>query len=216
MAMDTIQETKTIQLGNRKSIKLNEKNLTIDLCSNDEILESLELDYPSAGYGGGSIHLSPSKSKVVFTYYSGQSEEAFSIFELNNQLKTIFESVYFFGEAASYCFNRDESLFVQVLPRTCTEWWLPWEDGDLEEDEDCGGYFEFCDINILNMSTHKLSHHTIRVKPASTWQPPTDAEDPLLYPEFISESELSIRFPWGKTVLTLPFPKLITYELPNA
>lgn len=213
--MNAIKEVKIISLDDGKTIKLNENNLSIELCNKVEVLDSIELKYPSAGYGGGAIHLSPSKRKIVFTYYSGQSEEAFSVFELSDKLKVVYESEYYFGEAASYCLNLNESLLVQALPRTCTEWWIPWEDGDLEEDGGCSGYFEFCDINILNFNTLELSRHVIRVKPAKNWRPPSEAKNPFLFLKFSSENQFSIDFPWGSNTLSFPLPKLIAYELLN-
>ncbi|WP_290580517.1 hypothetical protein [Ketobacter sp.] len=214
--MDSFDECKTVTLDDGKTIELNATELSINLIFNGNVIDSHTLGYPSAGFGGGSIHLSPTKTKLVFAYYSGQSEEAFSIFEIGNQLKALYESEYFFGEAASYCFSPNETTFVQAIPRSCTEWWLPWEDGDIEDDELCKGYFEFCEINILDLKNLKLNNCVVRLVPDANWKPPEKAGDPFLHEKMPSEETLEIGFPWGKKVLALPLPKVVIYELSNA
>ena len=59
-------------------------DIIISMKRDDEILHTFEVPFPSAGYGGGMLMLSPSERYLVFSYYSGQSEEAYILFEIQD------------------------------------------------------------------------------------------------------------------------------------
>ncbi len=72
-------EPNTIFLSDgRKVVFEEDDDIILSLVSNNKTADTFEMLYPSAGYGGGSLQLSPSEKYLVFSYFSGESEEALS------------------------------------------------------------------------------------------------------------------------------------------
>ena len=66
----------------------NEDDISLSLISNDGTKDIFQFPYHSGSYGGGSLLLSPSERYVIFSYFSGESEEGFVLLEIvNNQFK---------------------------------------------------------------------------------------------------------------------------------
>src|SRR5262245_49020661 len=89
-----------------------------------DIVERLTWPYPSAGLGGGGLTTSPSEQLLLFSFFSGQSEEAYRVISIDGPMYELCSCEYLFGEAASYAFSPDESLLLMALPVMCSEWWL--------------------------------------------------------------------------------------------
>jgi hypothetical protein len=211
--VDSFEEIKLITLNDGSQIRLNDENeLSIVKMVGGEAVSSVQLDFPSAGYAGGAIHVSPCKLYILFAFYSGQSEEAFTLLKNGETLEIIFESGYEFGEAASYCFSEDKSTLFQGLPRSCGEWWMPWEDDDLEDDSEGNEYFEFGSINVLNIHTGDLKKNEIRIQPIKGWEPIESEYDPLLLQDIVAKNELRISWPWAEEILKLPLPNILIYK----
>jgi hypothetical protein len=211
--MDSFAERKLVQLSDGREVQLiDDGSLSILLKKNGELLASVSMKLSPAGYGGGSIHLSPSESFVLFAYHSGQSEEAFTLVNLDNDLTIVFESDYIFGEAASYCFTEDEGKLIQALPLSCDEWWAPWIDENVDRDNEGYTHFRFGTINVLDLGTYKLVEHEVRIRPTNSWAPELKEYDPMLYPEIVGENTLKISWPWGDENFVLPLPEVIIYR----
>lgn len=216
MDSDSLDEIKIIKLKDGREIQLvDDDGLSIVLFVDSEIEDSISLPYPSSGYAGGSIYSSPSESMVLFTFYSGQSEEAFTLLKLDKKLEILYESGYRFGEAASYCFTEDETKLIQTLRLSCTYWWPPEDEDllDMEQDEHGEMYLILGYINVLELATKKLYEHEIRVKPTRGWKPNKKNYHALLSPQDLGQGKLSISCPWGTEILELPLPKIIVCEL---
>lgn len=114
---DNNDEIKSVFLTDGRKIVLEEDDdLILSLTSNDKTEDTYKMPYPSGGYGGGSLQLSPSEKYLVFSYFSGESEEAFSLFEIENgRLKFLYDSGYLYGEDAHYSFVNDEKILVQTF-----------------------------------------------------------------------------------------------------
>ena len=112
-----MEETKTVFLADgRKVILDDDDDLILSLVSSNKTEDTCTVPYPSGGYGGGSLQLSPSEKYLVFSYFSGESEEAFSLFEIENgRLKFLYDSRYLYGEEANYSFVNDEKILVQTF-----------------------------------------------------------------------------------------------------
>ena len=213
-------EEKCVVLDQRKEIHLNDEGgagISLSIISGGNTLYSLPVSYPSAGYGGGSLYLSPSGSYLLFSYYSGQSEEAFSLYRIaDDKLEIAFESPYEYGEAASYGFSEDESLLIQGLPVCCTLWdWKDYmEQGFAEEDEKGDVFFTFGYINILEIKKKELSSHLIRVYPSEDARDfDREVYDPLMSPKMISSDVLRISMPWGDEILGFPLKDTVCFNL---
>lgn len=140
-------EETSVTISDMREIFLDD-DIIISMKRNNEILYTFEVPFPSAGYGGGMLMLSPSERYLVFSYYSGQSEEAYILFEIQDScLEFIYGSDYLYGEGASYLFSEHETLLYQALPKSLG----PWYREDAEENEKGELIFEFCQINVLDI-----------------------------------------------------------------
>ena len=122
--------------------------------------------YPSAGYGGGSLWLSFSEKYLLFAYYSGESEEAYCLFRIEDGgLKLVYASGYRCGEGASYAFADNETFLVQALPASVGPWYLE----DACTDADGRRYFAYGELNILDIQKGTMERHLLRVVPSADW-----------------------------------------------
>lgn len=115
MQMDKIEDNKHIRLSDGREIILqDEDDIFLSLLSHGKT--TVSIPYPDAGYGGGGLLLSPSEQYLAFVYFSGESEEAFTIFRIGqDSLEIEYESEYGYGENGDYYFSEDEKIFMQVL-----------------------------------------------------------------------------------------------------
>jgi len=179
--------------------------------SNRKIEYSLPILYPRKGYAGGSLLLSQSNTYLLFAYYSGQGEEAFVLYKISDNLESVFETSYVYGEAASYCFSKDEKFLIQGLPNIC-EWdWKDYvEQGVFSEiDEDGKLFIDFGYLNILDISQKILNKHVIRAYPSENAENFSNGYNPYLLPSMIDDFTLKISLPWGDEMLTLPLDNII-------
>lgn len=210
---DPYTESKSILLNNGSDLHLqDEGEISIVLMSNGEELSKVSIPNPSSGYGGGSILVSPSQKYLVFSYYSGQSEEAFRLYSISSGLKEVFELDYQFGEAASFGFNKDESQLIMAFPYSCGEWWELYEDEPHEVDENGNSYFEFGEILALKISEKIITQHIIRLTIPENWEPPRNEYNPCLYPSFNSNSEIVVSMPWGDIVLSRALENIVIID----
>lgn len=100
-----------ILIRREKVILEDDDEIILSLISNDTVENRFEISYASGGYGGGSLQLSPSKKYLIFSYFSGESEEAFALLKIENeQINLLYDSGYFYGEEADYSFVNDEKF----------------------------------------------------------------------------------------------------------
>ena len=214
--MNSIQDIKCVVLADKREIHLkDEDDISISMISKGEALFHFPIPYPSLGYDGGALYLSPSEKYLLFPYYSGQSEEAFTLFRISDTFELVYQSDYLGGEAASYSFSKDEKMLIQCLPYTCSEWWQYWEDEEPEKDEDGKLFFDFGNINLLDIEKQLLNKHIIRIYPAEDWQPEKEKYFPFMSPKMINDNRLKISMPWGEETLDFPMKDLIIFEQKN-
>lgn len=88
----------------REILLQDDKDIFLSVRSGHETLSSYPFTCPSGGYGGGTLLLSPSEQYLIFSFFSGQSEEGFSLFHIeDSRLVPLFESEYFYGEGEATC-----------------------------------------------------------------------------------------------------------------
>ena len=208
-AIFTEEEIKRVILKDKREIYLDDDEFSLSVVINGKIQFSHSLTYPTAGYGGGSLWLSPSHSYLLFTYYSGQSEEGFRLFRINDKIETIFELPYLMGETASYCFSEDEKLLIQVLLDNCTPWEFDLEDLS-EKDENGNMYYNFGQINILDIVNKGISEHKIHIY-QDYWHCLKKEFDRFISPELINADTLKISMPWGNETLNFPIKDTIIF-----
>lgn len=167
-------------------------------------LVSIELAYPSAGFGGGGWVHSPSGRLLILHYYSGQSEEAFILLDLSNGgLRVVASPGYHVGESASYAFSHGEDKMIMALPRSCIEWWAPWEDDGLEVAADGARVLRFATLLLCATDSGQMQRTEIELVP-SVAQPIRKHKCDLgLAPDFFVDLELSIQLPWARIKIDL-------------
>lgn len=200
-----MEETNIVFLTDGRKVVLNDDdNLILSLISNNKTEDTYMLFYPSGGYGGGFLQLSPSEKYLIFSYFSGESEEAFSLFEIENKrLKLLYDSGYLYGEEANYNFVNDEKVLVQTF-RTGT-----WYKENAETDENGDTYYMFGELNLFNIETQKLHRHTIHVYPSENWEEEKTDVGPFMLSEY-NGSQFSVTVPWGKAIFNEPLQNILT------
>lgn len=203
-----MEETKTVFLTDGAKVVLDDDDeLILSLVSNNKTEDTFKMPYPSGGYGGGSLHLSSSEKHLVFSYFSGESEEAFSLFEIGNRrLQFLYDSGYLYGEDAHYSFVNDEKILVQTFR---TEFWYK-ENARTDENRDM--YYEFGELNLFNLETHELSRHTIHVYPSEDWEEEGTDVGTFMFSE-INGGQLSVIVPWGKVTFCEPLENTLVVRL---
>lgn len=203
-----MEDSNTIFLSDRRKVVLEEDDdIILSLVSNNKTADTFEMLYPSAGYGGGALQLSPSEKYLVFSYFSGESEEAFSLFKIENgRLKFLYDFGYLYGEDANYSFANNEKILVQTL-RTGS-----WYKENAKTDENGDIYYEFGELNLFNLETHELSRHPIYVYPSEDWEEEKTDVGTFKFSE-INDSQISAIVPWGKVTFCAPLENVLVVRL---
>ncbi len=203
-----MEETKIVFLADgRKIILDDDDDLILSFVSGNKTEDTCTVPYPSGGYGGGSLQLSPSEKYLIFSYFSGESEEAFSLFEIENgRLNLLYDSGYLYGEDAHYSFVNDEKILVQTFR---TEFWYK-ENAKTDENNDM--YYEFGELNLFNLETHELIRHTIHVYPSDDWEEEETDIGPFMLSE-INGCQFSVIVPWGKVTFREPLESILVVRL---
>lgn len=205
MQMDKIEETKRVVLANHREIILeDEDDILLSYIEDGQTRSVLEIPYPDAGYGGGGLFLSPSEQYMAFVSFSGESEEAFVLFKIeDDSLEVQYESGYLYGEEGDYAFSADERLFFQTL-RTGT-----WYAGEEEVDADGNKFYEFGAINVLNLQEKTFVQHTVDVCPSDDWEEEITDSGAFQILGLIENKSLEVALPWGKEILAYPLASRI-------
>ena len=203
-----MEEKKTVFLmDGRKVVLDDDDDLILSLISNDKTEDAFKIPYPSGGYGGGSLQLSPSEKYLVFSYFSGECEEAFSLLEIGNgQLQFLYDSGYLYGEDAHYSFVNDEKILVQTFR---TEFWYK---ENAKTDENRYIYYEFGELNLFNLETHELSRHIIHVYPSEDWEEEETDIGTFKFSE-INGGQFSVIVPWGEVTFCEPLENILVVRL---
>ena len=199
-----MEETKIVFLSdNRKVVLEDDDDIILSFVSDDKAESRFEVPYPCGGYGGGWLTLSPSKNYVVFSYFSGESEEGFCLFNIeDHQLKLVYDSGYLYGEEANYSFVNNERILVQTF-RTGA-----WYQENAEADENGDLYYEFGELNLFYMETQELSRHTIHVYPSDDWEEEVTDVGTFAFSD-LNGSEFHVTVPWGKATFYAPLESVL-------
>jgi hypothetical protein len=156
------------------------------------------------------IFLSPSERFVVLSVFSGQSEERYDLFRVDEGLERVGGVPYQFGEVANYCFSEDEAFLVMALPATCSEWWVLSEDGEPEPGDGEHVSFGFATVLFHNIKDANISVHQVRVAVPADWSSAELNYEPDLHPRLATGSRLLLAMPWGDTEVALPMAPVVT------
>ena len=204
-----MDEGRRVVLGGGREVVLeDEDDILLSVISDGETKFTFSVPYPEGGYGGGMLFLSESEQYLVFSYFSGQSEEAFLLFRIDGcNLEPIYHSEYCYGEDGNYYFSREEDFLVQTLR---TGWWS-WFEEEAQTDSEGNPCYEFGLIQILDITKRELSRHVIHVYPSGDWEEETDV-GPFQISEIINDNTINITMPWGEEKFTFPFGDVIVVK----
>lgn len=206
-----MEDVKFVVLKDDQKIVLNdeENDILLSIISDGETKYTFSVPWPSAGYGGGELFLSLSEQYLIFSYYSGQGDEAFMLFKIDNcSLELIYESGNLYGEGASYCFSNDEKFLLQTLR---TGWW--YDESEAETDKDGNHFYEFGTIRVLDINKRTLNEHMIHVYPSSNWEEGITDNGPFEISKMVNDNMVNITMPWGEETFTFPLEKIILLKM---
>ncbi len=187
----------------RKVVLEDDDDLILSLVFDDKAESIFEVPYPSGGYGGGRLKLSPSENYLIFSYFSGESEEGFCLFKIeDSQSELVYDSGYLYGEEANYSFVDDERILIQTF-RTGV-----WYQENAEADENGDLYYEFGEMNLFYMETQELSRHTIHVYPSDDWEEEVTDVGTFTFSD-LDGSEFHVTVPWGKAIFHAPLKSVL-------
>ncbi len=150
------------------------------------------MPYPIEGYGGGILIVSPAEKYLVFSYFSGQSEEAFVLFDIADKCwNIVYEHMYSFGEGSNYFFINDEKILVEAKR---TGWWY---EEDSEADIEGNSYYEFGELNFLDIEGGNFVTNKILVYPNDSWQEDVTDNGYIDDLEALGGNRFRIKLPWG-------------------
>ncbi|MDE7326635.1 MAG: hypothetical protein K2N63_10210 [Lachnospiraceae bacterium] len=184
----------------------NDNAILISILLEGNTIYSYPIAYPSGGYGGGTMLLSLSEQYLLFSYYSGQSEEAYILLRIRDSyLESVYESGYLCGEGASYVFSEDENYLFQALPASLGSWYV---DENAQMDENKTPYFQYGEINMLHIGNKEVKKHSLNVYPSWNWDEDMAEAEPF-YISAVADQFLSLAMPWGEIKLEFPLQDII-------
>lgn len=190
----------------RRIVLHDEDDISLSLVLNNGVEEALSFSHLSGNYGGGTLLLSPSQRYVIFSYFSGESEEGFALLEIaNNRLKLLYDSDYLYGEDANYSFANNERTIIQTF-RTGA-----WYQNEAEIDENGDMYYEFGELNLLSIGTNNLNRHTILVYPSDDWKEEETDIGTFLF-SGITDGMLRVEMPWGIEAFEYPLQETLVVK----
>lgn len=194
----------------RKVVLEDDQDISLSLVINDDMQDTCQFPHLSGNYGGGSLLLSPSERYVVFSYFSGESEEGFALLEIEGKhLRLLYDSDYLYGEDANYSFINQEKGLVQTF-RTGA-----WYEEEAEIDENGDSYYQFGELNLLDLETNQLDRHTIVVYPSEDWVEEETDVGKFLFSHMEDGKSLCAEMPWGKEIFPYPLEETLVIRWEN-
>ncbi len=194
----------------RKVVLEDDQDISLSLVINDDMQDTCQFPHLSGNYGGGSLLLSPSERYVVFSYFSGESEEGFALLEIEGKhLRLLYDSDYLYGEDANYSFINQEKGLVQTF-RTGA-----WYEEEAQTDENGDSYYQFGELNLLDLETNQLDRHTIVVYPSEDWVEEETDVGKFLFSHMEDGKSLCAEMPWGKEIFPYPLEETLVIRWEN-
>ena len=194
----------------RKVVLEDDQDISLSLVINDDMQDKCQFPHLSGNYGGGSLLLSPSERYVVFSYFSGESEEGFALLEIEGKhLRLLYDSDYLYGEDANYSFINQEKGLVQTF-RTGA-----WYEEEAQTDENGDSYYQSGELNLLDLETNQLDRHTIVVYPSEDWVEEETDVGKFLFSHMEDGKSLCAEMPWGKEIFPYPLEETLVIRWEN-
>lgn len=158
---------------------------------------AVRLPYPSAGYGGHELVVSPHGRYLALFLYSGQTEVGYELFELVPELAHCGSLPYQFGEGDQPVFSADERWLVMAW-ETYFDWWDDTEHGRARE-------VEWGALAVQQLPDGPILRTPMVARVPEGWEPEPSSWTAPTELRFAGGRELTLRTPWGTTP-RIPFP----------
>jgi hypothetical protein len=156
--------------------------------------QTVRLPYPSAGYGGHELVVSPSGRYLALFLYSGQSEVGYELFELVPELIHTGGLPYVFGEGDQPVFSPDERSLVMVW-----ESYFDWWSDETAADRGRAREIEWGAFATQQLPDRPIVRVPLRARIPAGWQPEGSSWTAPTELRFVARDELSLRTPWGSS-----------------
>jgi hypothetical protein len=175
---------------------------TIDISSGGE---RVRLPIPGAGYGGHEVVMSASGRHVALYLFSGQSEFAWELFELEPRLRHVGGLPYVFGVGHPPVFSNDETSLAVVSTTR-----------DIGPDDDDPGsvVVDWAEVRVLSLPDGPISLCEIRLEFDA---PPAEREPEYPRVAAVQAGEgVTLELPWGgECRIPLPLPRVFVVRGPT-
>ncbi|MBC8069577.1 MAG: hypothetical protein IAG13_14665 [Deltaproteobacteria bacterium] len=161
---------------------------------------TVRLPYPSAGYGGHQLVVSPSGRYLAMFLYSGQAEVGYELFELIPELVHTASLPYVFGEGDAPVFSPDERALVMVW-----ESYFAWWSEDTLAERGLAREVEYGVCAVQELPDGPIVRIPVRARVPAGWRPEQSSWTAPTELRFVARDRLSLRTPWGSTP-QIPFP----------
>lgn len=135
----------------------------------------LTLPFPSGGYGGAALSVSPRRGFAAALLHSGQGNVWYELFELTPKLRHIggVDEMHVCCDHEPMAFSLDERV---VAIAVCEElWWVDPDDEDPDWDTPSGGgMVEMGTLLVHRLGALSPSRHPLRVDLPRGWLPPDE------------------------------------------
>lgn len=198
-------DKKSVFLKDQREIRLEDENdILLVVLDQEEITYTCSVPYPTGGYGGGRLLLSPTCQYLIFAYFSGESEEAFLLYQVKErELILVYATDYLCGEDADYFFSDDEKQLFQTL-RTGA-----WSPESVNIDAQGEAYYEFGEIHLLEIEKKAFRKHVVLVYPLDSWVEEVTDEGPFRLLSIEGGQNLHLLMPWGRETCNIPLPSSV-------
>ncbi|MFO0634031.1 MAG: hypothetical protein U0168_14390 [Nannocystaceae bacterium] len=165
-----------------------------------ETRSAVRLPYPSAGYGGHELVVSPRGRYLAMFLFSGQCEVGYELFSLTPQLAHLGGLDYQYGEGDHPVFSPDESSLVMVW-----EDYFGWASEQAQRGARHGRVIDWGVITVHALPDGPIESRRLHASLPDGWMPePSSWTSPTAL-HFVHARELRMRTPWGSEP-SLPFP----------
>ena len=161
---------------------------------------TVRLPYPSAGYGGHELVVSPFGRYLALFLYSGQSEVGYELFELVPELMHVGSLPYVFGEGDHPVFSPDERWLVMAW-----ESYLDWWSEHTTAERGRARQLDWGVLAMQQLPDGPIVRIPVQARIPAGWDPEHSSWTAPTELQFAAHDRLSLRTPWG-SVPHIPFP----------
>lgn len=190
-------------------LRMRVGNELVVAVESDDDSEMVRLPYPSAGYGGHEIVVSPDERYAAVFIYSGQSEIGYELFELKPSLRHRASVPYVFGTGDAPVFSADGKHIAMAY---AVNEYLDPVDFIQDPDDKWRFLVRWAEIHFRSIESGDVAVCSVNVLPSPREQ--NEGQYPTI--RFKSNTELELSVPWlGALEVPIPLQDSVTIAGPT-